>query len=127
MNVLVDTHVYLWWLTNHRRLKREVRALLRAPTTLVHVSAVTIWEIAIKMALGRLEVEAGVDFVAEIAANHFTPLSITPRQAQHAGALPRHHDDPFDRMLIAQAQLEGLSLVTHDGAFEAYEVHLIST
>jgi len=62
-----------------------------------------------------------------IEANHFTPLSISLVHAQHAGPLPRHHDDPFDRMLIAQAQLEGLSIVTHDSAFEAYEVNLIPT
>lgn len=127
MNVLVDTHVYLWWLANNRRLKREARELLRDSTTLVHVSAASIWEIAIKVALGRLEVDAGADFVAEIAANNFTPLSIRPVHAQHAGALPRHHDDPFDRILIAQAQLEGLSIVTHDGAFEKYRVNLIPT
>jgi PIN domain nuclease of toxin-antitoxin system len=127
MNVLVDTHVYLWWLTSNRRLKRQARELLQDPTTLVHVSAASIWEIAIKLALGRLDVDTGVDFMAEIAANHFTPLSITPVHAWHAGSLPRYHDDPFDRMLIAQAQLEGLSIVTHDGAFESYQVNLVRT
>jgi PIN domain nuclease of toxin-antitoxin system len=74
-----------------------------------------------------LEVAAGVDFVAEIAANYFTPLSITLVHAWHAGLLPHYHDDPFDRLLIAQAQLEGLSIVTHDGAFESYQVNLIRT
>jgi PIN domain nuclease of toxin-antitoxin system len=127
VNVLVDTHVYLWWLTSNRRLQRGARELLQDPTTLAHVSAASIWEIAIKLALGRLDVAPGVDFVAEIAANHFTPLSITSVHAWHAGALPRYHDDPFDRLLIAQAQLEGLSIVTHDGAFERYQVNLIPT
>jgi PIN domain nuclease of toxin-antitoxin system len=117
--------VYLWWLADNRRLKRVARELLRDPSTLVHVSAASIWEIAIKVTLGRLDVDTGVDFVAEIEANHFTPLSISPLHAQHAGALPRHHDDPFDRMLIAQAQLEGLSIITRDKVFEAYQVNLI--
>ncbi len=119
MRVLLDTHVFLWWLADDPGLRPAAREAIADPDTIVHVSAVTVWEIAIKAALGRLDA-VGADLAGEIAANGFVELPITARHAARAGGLPRHHDDPFDRMLCAQAGLEGLTLVTRDRVFEAY-------
>ncbi len=123
MRLLLDTHVFLWWLRDDRRLPARLAAAIRDPTTEVLVSAASVWEAAIKAALGKLDL-AG-DLVTEIAANHFSELPITARHAQLAGALPRHHDDPFDRLLVAQARLEGLHLATHDEAFRPYGVPVL--
>jgi PIN domain nuclease of toxin-antitoxin system len=87
----------------------------------VLVSAATIWEIEIKRALGRLEA-GSIDLVAEIESNRFLELPITARHAAAAAALPRHHEDPFDRMLLAQSRVEGLVCVTRDPAFEPFGV-----
>ncbi len=121
MRLLLDSHAYLWWLANDARLPAAARAAIADSRSIVHVSAATIWELAIKAALGRLDT-GGADLTDEIAANGFVELPITARHASEAGALPRHHDDPFDRMLIAQALSEELVLVTRDRAFRAYEV-----
>jgi len=126
MRVLLDTHAFLWWLSDDRKLSTAARDAIRDPHAIVHVSAASIWEIAIKAKLGRLGVRHG-DLAAEIEANGFAELVITARHAQSAGALPRHHDDPFDRMLIAQAQMEDLVVVTHDRRFRRYGVQLLAT
>lgn len=126
MRLLLDTHVFLWWLSDDRKLSTAARDAIRDPSAIVHVSAASIWEIAIKAKLGRLEVQ-GDDLAAEIEANAFAELPITVRHAQSAGALPRHHDDPFDRMLISQAQLEHLVVVTHDRRFRRYGVQILAT
>ena len=123
MRLLLDTHVLLWWLRDDRRLPARFAAAITDPAHQVLVSAATIWETSIKIALGKLDV-AG-DLVEEIDANDFTELPITARHAQRAGTLPRHHDDPFDRLLIAQAQLESLRLVTLDAAFRAYDIRRV--
>lgn len=113
MRLLADTHALLWWLDDDPRLSLVAREALPSPEALLYISAVSVWEVAIKRRLGEIEVDG--DLVAEIAANGFLELPITARHAQEAVNLPRHHDDPFDRMLIAQARLEGLTLITWDG------------
>jgi PIN domain nuclease of toxin-antitoxin system len=124
--LLLDTHSFLWWLSDSSKLKRVAREAISDPTALVHVSAATIWEVAIKARLGK--VNPGTKYLdQEIEANHLLELEITARHALKAGNLPLHHDDPFDRMLIAQAQLEDLTIVTHDKAFAAYKVPIIWT
>jgi PIN domain nuclease of toxin-antitoxin system len=124
--LLLDTNAFLWWLSDNHKLKPDARRLISEPTALVHVSAATIWEVAIKARLGR--VNPGTKHLdQEIPANHFSELEITASHALAAGNLPLHHDDPFDRMLIAQAQLEELTIVTHDEAFAAYKVPIIWT
>ena len=123
MRLLLDSHAYLWWLNDDKRLGAQARAAIAAPDSMVCVSAATIWEVAIKSRLDRLEV-AG-DLVAEIAANDFTEVPVSATHTAAAGQLPRHHDDPFDRMLVAQAQLDGLVCVTRDQAFDLYEVRTI--
>lgn len=121
MRLLLDSHAYLWWLADDARLSAAARAAIADSRSIVHVSAATIWEVALKAALGRLDT-GGADLAGEIAANGFVELPISARHAAEAGALPRHHDNPFDRMLIAQALSESLVLVTRDRAFRAYEV-----
>lgn len=90
------------------------------------MSAATVWELSIKAALGKLDL-GGANLADEIEENDFVELPMTARHSRVAGFLPRHHDDPFDRMLIAQAQLEGLTLVTRDAAFRDYGIALLST
>jgi len=108
------------------QLTGQARSALEDPTAWVYVSAASIWEIAIKVKLGKFDL-GEIDPIEEIAANDFLELPVTARHAHAAGSLPRHHDDPFDRMLIAQARLEDLVLVSHDGKFKDYGVQLLST
>lgn len=124
MRLLLDTHVLLWWLRNDRRLPARFAAAIRDPAIDVLVSAASVWEASIKTALGKLDLTG--DLVEEIAANRFTELPISARHAQLAGDLPKHHDDPFDRLLVAQARIEGLHLATHDEIFRAYGVPLLA-
>lgn len=123
MRLLLDTHVFLWWLSDDPRLDADRRRAIADPDALVHVSAASIWEIAIKEALGRIEV--GEDFGEEIERGGFLELPVSAAHALAAGRLPRHHADPFDRMLVAQAREEGLALVSRDAALSAYEVDLL--
>ena len=124
--LLLDTHAFLWWLADSRKLKQEARTAIAEPSALVHVSAATIWEIAIKARLGK--VNPGMNQLdREIVLNNFVELGISARHAVAAGKPPLHHQDPFDRMLIAQAQLEDLTVVTHDNAFAAYKVPVLWT
>ena len=123
MRVLLDTHILLWWLADDPLLPSEARALIADASTEVLVSAASVWEITIKRAAGRLE--APDDLLDALAANDFDTLSISAGHAIKAGGLPPHHPDPFDRMLIAQAQAEGLALVTLDRRFSEYEVDLL--
>jgi PIN domain nuclease of toxin-antitoxin system len=121
VRLLLDSHTFLWWLADDSRLKDVARHEISDPESLVFVSAATIWELAIKAALGRLE-SGDMDLVEEIAENGFIELAITARHAEYAGRLPRHHDDPFDRMLVAQAIIEGLTCVTRDPELSKYAV-----
>ena len=122
MRLLLDTHVFLWWLTDDPRLDADRRAAIADPDALVHVSAATIWEIAIKEAQGRIDV--GEEFGEEIARSDFIELPISAGHALAAGRLPLHHADPFDRMLVAQARQEAMTLVSQDANLAAYEVDL---
>ena len=124
--LLLDTHAFVWWLSDSRKLRRDARAAIAEASNVVHVSAATIWEIAIKERLGKID--SGTKHLDhEIAANGFEELAISARHAITAGKLPLHHEDPFDRMLIAQAGLEELTLVTHDRAFAAYNIPILWT
>ena len=117
--ILLDSHVALWWLDDHVALGSECRELI-ATADEVFVSAVTPWELGIKRALGKLAMPDGLADQLESAG--FTPLSISAAHAELAPTLPPHHRDPFDRMLVAQAQLESLVLVTADEALDSYDV-----
>jgi PIN domain nuclease of toxin-antitoxin system len=124
MRLLLDTHAWLWWLGDDRRLGRRARQALANPRSEVHVSAASAWEIAIKIAVGKLRVQKA-DLEAEIAANGFLDLPIRTRHALVAGRLAPVHEDPFDRMLVAQAQVEDLVVVSTDPVFESYGVSVL--
>ncbi len=123
MRLLLDTHIYLWWLTDDPRLDANRREAIADPDALAHVSAATIWEIALKQAQGRIEV--GDDFVDEIERGGFIELPISARHGLAAGRLPRIHADPFDRMLVAQAREENMTLVSGDSNLAEYRVDLL--
>jgi PIN domain nuclease of toxin-antitoxin system len=120
MTLLLDTHALLWWLADDPKLSPTARRAIANPDSLVFVSAATAWEIAIKQNIGKLD--APVDLEDQLEEHRFEPLPITVAHAYAAGFLPRHHDDPFDRVLIAQAAAEGLTIVTRDPRFELYGV-----
>lgn len=122
MRLLLDTNAFLWWIDDNARLGAGARELIANVDNTVFVSAATAWEIAIKQAKGKLT--AG-DVEAAIEENRFRSLAIEVVHGIIAGGLPAHHRDPFDRVLIAQAQHESLSIVTDDVAFERYDVGLV--
>ena len=124
MRLLLDTHVLLWWLADDPSLSRSARDAIADSTTDVIVSAASVWEIAIKRALGKLE--APDDLLDAMKASDFDSLPITADHALAAGALPPHHTDPFDRMIVAQAQSEALVLVSTDPRLAAYDVALFA-
>lgn len=116
-NLLLDTHVVIWWRTDDARLAdRARRAIAEAPA--VFVSAASAWEVAIKQGLGRLRLPESFSHGVEDSGFHMLPVHFA--HAELAGTLPRHHRDPFDRMLVAQAKIERLTLVTHDEALRPY-------
>lgn len=118
MRLLLDTHVFLWAVTASPRLKSGTRAFLSRADA-VYVSAASIWEIAIKVRLGKIE--ADPDFLADaIDVSGFRELPVSARHAAAVARLPLHHTDPFDRLLLAQAFLEPLRFVTADGVLAAY-------
>lgn len=122
MRLLLDTNALLWWLADEG-LTVQARDAIADPENLVVVSAVSAWEISIKKALGKLA--APDDLEHQVQAGGFIPLPITIAHGVAAGQLARHHDDPFDRVLIAQALAEGLTIVTRDKRFSDYNVNLV--
>ena len=121
MRLLLDTHIFLWCEVNDRRLPDHFRQAIESPQNDVFVSAVTAWEIAIKRAAGKLVFHSSVSNAIQ-RNSKFQPLSISPEHAEWAASLPLLHRDPFDRLLVAQAQLEGLTLVTIDEQILRYQV-----
>ena len=124
MNLLLDTHVVLWAFGEPDRLSHKVRDSIVDPRNGVFVSAATVWEVEIKRQLGKLDAPAG--FAALCVERGFEELPISFTHAQTAGSLPRHHHDPFDRMLIAQALVEHYDVVTADERFGDYGVRILS-
>jgi PIN domain nuclease of toxin-antitoxin system len=122
-SLLLDTHALLWSLGDEHLLPPAVHDLLSAGSVPAYVSAASIWEIAIKRAAGKLK--APEDLLEKIAEARFGELQITFTHAAIAGALPPHHADPFDRMLVAQAQSEGFTVVTRDTRIAAYDVPVL--
>jgi PIN domain nuclease of toxin-antitoxin system len=125
MNLLLDTHVFLWAVDNNPNLSPVAREAIVDGHNIVYVSAATAWEISIKRAIGKLKIPES-DYLEELRLHRFTPLSITTEHALAVEKLPSHHKDPYDRMLIAQAQEEKLTLVTRDPRLEAYDVLIIT-
>ena len=125
MRLLLDTHAFLWWLAGSRQLSADARAAIEDDANDVLVSAATAWEIATKHCLGKLP-QVGLvarDVSGAVANEGFEELAITVNDAQRAGQLPGPHRDPFDRMLIAQAVVHGLALVSIEAVFDSYGVN----
>ncbi|MDM8558065.1 type II toxin-antitoxin system VapC family toxin [Candidatus Parabeggiatoa sp. HSG14] len=121
---LLDTHILLWWLCNSSRLHPKIRKLIANPDNEIYISPASVWEASIKRELGRLEFD-DEELLTAIESGGFLEVAVTIRHGLIAGSLPRHHEDPFDRMLIAQAQVENFSIITHDAKFKYYEVPII--
>jgi len=123
MILLLDAHALLWALSGSRELRPDARSALEDPANEVLVSAGTVWEIEIKRAAGRLE--APSDLLQAIQATGFMTLPITAADAERAARLPRHHGDPLDRMLVAQAQRLDAFIVSRDRSLDAYDVDVL--
>jgi PIN domain nuclease of toxin-antitoxin system len=123
VRLLLDAHALLWWLADDPTLSTPAREVIADGNNVVAVSTATAWEISIKRSLGTLE--APDDLVEQIHANHFGALPITFADGLAAGALPRHHDDPFDRMLVTQAMAGRLTVVTRDALLARYDVDVL--
>ncbi len=124
MKLLLDTHILLWWLNDAPELSERGREIIAEQSNIIFVSVVSIWEIRSKEALGKISVPP--DFQSQLEKEPFETLSITAQHAHGLARLPLHHRDPFDRMLIVQAQLDGLVLLSKDPVIGTYEVEHIS-
>jgi PIN domain nuclease of toxin-antitoxin system len=122
LSLLLDTHVFIWWRTNDPRLSAKWRSSITRADE-VFVSVASAWETATKIALGKLRLAE--HFEAGVEASGFSKLGIQFSHAERVATLPLHHRDPFDRMLVAQAEVEGLTLVTDDQLFLPYGVPLL--
>src|SRR5215210_4853515 len=127
MRVLFDSHAFVWFLAGDKRFSHRARDVVMADDTVACVSAVTAWEIANKVRLGKWPEAATLagSFGDVIDEHGFEPIPITVEQARVAGFLPGVHRDPFDRMLAAQAQIEGMPLVTADPAFQSFGTQVL--
>jgi PIN domain nuclease of toxin-antitoxin system len=127
MRALLDTHALLWWLSDDPLLSRPARSFIAETKNSAIVSAASAWEIATKVRLGKLSSaeELTADFVGYLEREGFELLPISADHAIRAGLLPGPHKDPFDRMLVAQAQAEGMPVVSNDQVFDAYGVRRI--
>lgn len=127
MNALLDTHAFLWAVTDDRRLSGAARAVIADGANQVFLSAASMWEIALKAGVGKLYLQGGpARFLErEIRRNRLSPLAIQPAHILRVASLPALHKDPFDRLLIAQAQVENLPLITSDPEITRYPVQVI--
>jgi PIN domain nuclease of toxin-antitoxin system len=123
LRLLLDTHVVLAWLLGEGALSAGAQRHFEDPSNQRMVSAVVVWEVAIKRALGKLEVP--MTFVADVRDSDAVTLAISLEHAAAVERLPHHHRDPFDRMLIAQATIEGATIVSSDAALRAYDVPVL--
>ena len=124
MRLLLDTHAFLWFILDEPQLSAAADALISDPANDIEVSPASYWEIAIKIRLGKYSLPEPFDVFIEreISANRFGILSIEPKHAAALCSMPFHHRDPFDRLIIAQAMVEGIGVVSSDAAFDPYGV-----
>ena len=121
MNLLLDTHVALWAITDHPNLSTTARELILSPRATIWISVASIWEISIKHSLGRGEMPvSGKDAIRYFRDAGYQFLAIEPEHAAAIETLPKHHHDPFDRLLVAQALIEPMRLLTHDSNVARY-------
>ena len=121
--VLLDTHIFIWWLTDDEKLAKKQKRTIQNSSNVIIVSAVTAWEIAIKRAAGKIDFPVEIE---ELIVNEgFEPLPISVKHGELAGNLPPIHADPFDRMLVAQAMIEELVIMTVDRRIPKYEINCV--
>ena len=127
MKLLIDSHVWIWWMADLEALSKETRHILEDPRNEIFVSTASSWEIAIKYSIGKITLPSSPEefFIHALAKCGFSTLKIDNLHALRVASLPLHHNDPFDRMLIAQAQVEKLPIITSDKKFSMYEVEII--
>lgn len=127
MRALLDTHALLWWLSDDPALTRAARRIIAEPKNVVVVSAASAWEIATKVRIGKLPTgsDLAADFSGQIQREGFELLAISAEHGIRAGLLPGPHKDPFDRMLISQAQAEGIPIISNETAFDSYGVRRV--
>jgi PIN domain nuclease of toxin-antitoxin system len=126
MKLLLDTHVLIWWFNDPSRLSTKATSILRSPNNSILISAAVAWELAIKVNLGKVDALPLVtDFASHTAEEGFAELPISIAQALRAGLLPRHHRDPFDRALVAQAQDLNVPILSADAVLDRYDVQRI--
>jgi len=127
MKVLVDTHAFLWWITDDPRLSLRAREIFADGNNELLFSAASGWEISIKVQIGRLRLPADPEsfIVDQLRINAIKSLAIQMNHALHVSTLPSHHRDPFDRLLVAQAQLEGLPILSADPQIGKYHVEVV--
>lgn len=118
MRLLVDTHLLIWWLAG-KSLPARAAELIRDPANQIYASAASVWEVAIKVALGKIRIDPE-EFVAALREGGFQELQVTASHASRVAGLPKHHRDPFDRMLVAQSLVEAVILLTQDRPLAAY-------
>lgn len=123
MNLLLDTHVLIWCLDDNPKLSPKVRSTIADDATSVFISSAVVWEMCIKESIGKLRIPENLEEVLE--ENYFEMLPITIKHALILRNLPEHHKDPFDRILVAQAVAEDLTLVTRDRVISRYDVRLL--
>ena len=118
MRLLLDTHLLVWWFVD-RRISQRATELIRDPANQLYASAASVWEVAIKAALGKIEVKPDA-LLAGLRDGGFQELAVSSRHAAQAGLLPMHHRDPFDRLLVSQSLCESMSLLTDDRVLAVY-------
>lgn len=123
MRYLLDTHTLLWWLTNPNEIHTKARKIIKDPSNIIYISSASFWEMAIKKSIGRLTLPHNL--FETIALDHFELLSIQPEEALGVADLPMIHSDPFDRMLIIQAKLHDLVIITRDSKIAEYPVVIL--
>jgi PIN domain nuclease of toxin-antitoxin system len=126
MRALLDTHAFLWWINDDARLSDRFRAIISSGVNEILFSAVSAWEIAVKAGIGRLTIPGDLETytLAQVSRNRFEVLSISLSHALRASRLLPHHKDPFDRMLIAQAQVERVTILTGDAQIARYPIRV---
>lgn len=127
MNVLLDTHAFLWWVIDDAQLSTTAKAMIAEPTNTIYLSVVSAWEIIIKERTGKLSLPESPEtyILSRLTANRFATLPVEMPHVLQIASLPDHHRDPFDRLLIAQSQVENIPLLTTDQLISQYSVNVI--
>ena len=123
MKYLVDTHIFIWWMKQDKRIKKEIKSILQDPQNYIYLSIATVWEIVIKKKIGKLKIPH--DWKVTLKESNFLLLPISLEHVYKLENLPLHHRDPFDRMLVSQAIVENATLITGDNKLWQYDVALL--